>query len=422
MMKKLLWIEDSTGNQTSYYHLVLLLLSLPYDRFFSHLILISMTVHTIIQFNKKSVKPFFTLQNLLLQSVFFLTLFGTIYTANRPEAFKEWEKQISIFLIPVLFSMNSLDLKKYRNNLLILFSLSTTFAVLYLYSKALVTIQYYQFPLSALFTSAFTNHNFARPIEMHATFFSMQIALAIVFLISTVISIRELRSKIFYSICCIILAAGIVQLSSKSVSVALLLIINFAIPYFLLLNIRKVRFILLSVFLWIVLPTGVYQMDQFRERYVDDLKKDLSEASANELTDPRLARWEVAIKLAARSPFIGYGSGSEIELLGQRFYEKKFYRSFLYKLNSHNQYISFFIKTGITGLLIYLAVLFWGFKTSLIRRDLMLFCFIAIITAVSFSENFLDVDKGIFFYSVFFSLLIFSGSNPDKKAIEEKVI
>ncbi len=152
-------------------------------------------------------------------------------------------------------------------------------------------------------------------------------------------------------------------------------------------------------------------MDNLKERYITDLKTDLGKAKADELFDPRLARWQVAWKLAVQSPIIGHGSGSEIGLLKERFFEARFYRSYLAGLNAHNQFISFFIKTGIIGLLVYLGTLYFGFRKAISGRDLLLLAFLVIIATVSCSENFLDVDKGIFFYSVFFSLFIFSGGD-----------
>jgi hypothetical protein len=67
-------------------------------------------------------------------------------------------------------------------------------------------------------------------------------------------------------------------------------------------------------------------------------------------------------------------------------------------------------------------VLTIGIRAAIAKRDLLLMAFMVIITAVSLSENFLDVDKGIFFYGVFFSLLIFStasqsAENPVKNIV-----
>ncbi|MDB5148179.1 MAG: O-antigen ligase family protein [Mucilaginibacter sp.] len=410
-MKKLLKPDDTLNNRISYYLLILLLLSLPFNLFYSHLFLIGLALHTIIQIRKTAIKPLLTSANIALAAVFFVTLLSIIYTTNKPRAFTELGRQVTILLIPLIFCFNQLDVKKYRHNFLLIFSLGCTITIIYLFLKALFTIKYYHLPIKALASSAFTNHNFSEPLEIHATFFSMQIAIALIYLLYVFVNEKAKTYRSFLLICSGILAVGILQLSSKSIFIALLLIINIALPWFILKGRSRIRFITISTSLFIAVMAGIYTRDVFKERYITELKKDLSQSTDAELTDPRLARWSVAIGVGAQSPVIGHGAGTEIGLLKDPFFDHQFYRSYLAGLNAHNQFISFFIKSGIIGLLVYLFVLFFGIRTAIAKRDLLLMAFMVIITAVSLSENFLDVDKGIFFYSVFFSLLMFSATS-----------
>src|ERR1700712_2666229 len=163
-MRELLLIKDNLANKISYYHLVLFVLSLPFDRFYSHLLLVSLAVHTLIHFNKNTIKPVFTLRTLALQSVAFVTLISTIYTINLQQAFVEWELAIPIVVFPLLFCFNPLDLKKYRGQLLLIFAFGCSATILYLYIDALMTIWHYHLPLQAIISPAFTNHNFSEPI------------------------------------------------------------------------------------------------------------------------------------------------------------------------------------------------------------------------------------------------------------------
>ena len=78
------------------------------------------------------------------------------------------------------------------------------------------------------------------------------------------------------------------------------------------------------------------------------------------------------------------------------------YGPYLLSLNAHNQYISFMINSGVIGLMIYLGTLGWGYWKSIKNRDILFFSFIVLVTIVSFSEDLLDVNKGIFFYAFFF--------------------
>lgn len=387
---------------------MLLLLSLPFDMFYSHVIFISLIIHTLIHMRNGNFKPIFTISNLVLSSVFFLTLLGTLYSLNRPEAFKEVGMQVSILLAPLIFCLNPLDLKKYRSNFFLAFSIGCVLVITYLFLHAFVVIMYYHLSPYTLFTPSFINHNFSQPIGMHATYLAMQVAAGLVFLLCLVIKEKKPRRRLFYLVCCVVLTAGIIQLGSRAVFIALFLIINLGVPFFLLNYSRRIRFALFIIPLSLLVIGVIYGFNNFKHRYVTELEKDLSNETTTEVTDTRLARWNLALGIAAKSPLIGYGSGSEITVLKEGYFRNKYFHSYMSDLNAHNQFISILIKFGITGLLIFLATLFYGFRVSLKEKDLLLFAFLFVIATVCFSENIIDRDKGIYFYSIFFSLLIYS--------------
>jgi O-antigen ligase len=413
-MRELLLIKDTLANKISYYHLMLFLLSLPFDHFYSHLILISFAIHTLIQFKKSALKPVFNLRTIVLQSVFLVTLISTIYTINPAHAFIEWELDIPILVFPLLFCINPLDLRKYKQPLLLAFALGCTATILYLYFDAFITIKHYRFPLSAILSPAFTNHNFSEPINMHATFLSLQIAVSLAYLLSLLINEQLSQSnKFLYTFCCLVLMSGIIQLSAKSVVIALFLILLVAFPYFLMRGSRRRQYIMVSVFVSCLAIIGIFNSRTFRDRYWVELKEDLSPSFPGQTVEPRLERWEIAAGLISKSPLIGYGAGSEIGLLQQKYFARKSYSSYLHRLNSHNEYLSFLIKSGIWGLAVYLATLAYGFKKAYRKRDVVFFSFMILIAVVSLSENVLDADKGVIFYSFFFSFFVFAAEQKE---------
>jgi len=410
-MKELFPARDSLANKISYYHILLFLASLPFDRFYSHVILTSFILHTIINLDKQHTRSVITLRTFILVSVFFVTILSTFYSVNKPEAYNEWIRQITILLFPIIFCFTNLDLKKYRAPLLLGFSLVITATIAYLYFDAIRTIRHYQLPFSTLFTTSFINHNFSQPIDMHATFLSMQVTMALVYLISVLVKEKGNGYKIFYSICSVILLAGLFQLCSKSVFFCLFITTNLAVPFFALKGNSRINFILIAASISVVAIVALFKSNTFKERYITDLRADLTEATIGESTESRLTRWAVVGELIVKAPIVGYGSGSEVGLLQKSFYEKKYYNSFLHKLNAHNEYLSFLLKSGIIGLLVYLLTLIAGFRMALKRKDLLFFTFMLLIAVVSTSENIFDVDKGVIFYAFFFSFFMFSSPN-----------
>ncbi|HWZ13968.1 MAG TPA: O-antigen ligase family protein [Mucilaginibacter sp.] len=420
-MNKLLPYRDSLYNQVSYFHLMLLMASLPFDMFYSHLILVSFGLHTFIHLNKKRIKPIFKVRTLALQSVFFITLLSTIYTINPGVAFNELGRESTIVIFPLLFCLNQVDLKKYRPQLLLAFVMVCTATIIYLYVDALLVIRHYKLPYLTLFSNAFVNHNFSEPIGMHATFFSIQVTLALVYLLTVLIKERQFYNRLFYLACCIILTAGLIQLCSKTVFIVLIIVINAGIPYFLLKATDRKRFILIAASVSVLIFAGIFSSKTFKARYITGMKDDLSSVQVNETTDTRLARWKAAGELIAKSPVIGYGAGSETGLLHESFFSKKMYSSFLNHLNAHNQYLSFLIKSGVIGLLCYLTTLAFGFNFAFRRGDILFFTFIMLIAFVSLSETIFDVDKGVFYYAFFFSFFIFSHEQSPADNIKKKI-
>jgi O-antigen ligase len=222
--------------------------------------------------------------------------------------------------------------------------------------------------------------------------------------------------RLFYALCCLLLICGIIQLSSKSIVLILFVVINIVLPYYLLSSKSRQRFMLTGFSVSAMVVVAVLSLSTFRERYVKLFKDDLS-TDKTELrnSDTRLERWRVAAERIKAKPLLGYGSGSEIGLLKDDFYNAKLYSSYLHGLNAHNEYISLLIKSGLWGLLLYLLTLIYGFKACIKKRDVVFTGFMLVIAVVSFSENILDVDKGVMFYSFFFSFFIFS--EPENEEI-----
>lgn len=408
-------IGDSLPDKISFYHLMLLMAALPFDMFYSYIVLISFAAHTLIHLNQNATRPVVNLRTLALQSVFFVSLLSAIYTVNAAGASDEIGRRAIMCYLPVLFCLNPFDLKKYRPKLLLAFALVCTFIVAFLYIDAFFTIRHYQLPISIILSNHFTNHNFSEPIHMHATFFSMQLALALVSLVTALLNEYRFYRRLFYLACVALLAAGLIQLSSKSVCIALLVIVNIAVPYFLLQGAKRRKFVLISASLSVLLVSGIFSSTNFRTRFVTEFTRDLSLDKSGDVLDSRVERWKVALELIGKAPLKGYGAGSETALLHDSFFDHKLYSSFLNNLNSHNQYLSFLMKSGIAGLLVYIATLAFGFNRAFLKKDLLFFTFMAIITAVSFSENFLDVDKGIIYYAFFFSFFIFSKEDVPRR-------
>jgi O-antigen ligase len=406
-MKQIFIINDKTENKISFYHLACFLVVLPYDLFYSEIILISFGLHTLIHAKRENLENIFSKSVLVPTSLYLLGLVSMLYSADIPEALNLATRQLAILLFPVLFAISNLDLKKYTMNLVYIFGFSCTITILYLYFDAIHTILYFKLPLASLFRLIFMNHNFSIPIGIHATYLSVYTAFALISFLYLLVSQKQLKHKWIYVVAAAILFGGLLQLSSRSVFIAFLIVMNLVFPLLVFNGKKRLQAFLATSLISVGLLVLIYSVDSFKTRYISDLKVDLTDhVKIIENIEPRVARWDVMFELIKRSPVIGYGSGSETRLLKEKYFEKGLYNSYLNEFNAHNEYLSILIKTGIIGLLLFLYILYFGFASAIRRRDVLFLSFMVIIAVVSLSENILELNKGIFFYAFFFSLFL----------------
>jgi O-antigen ligase len=404
-MKERFFIKGNVADKITYYHLVAFVISLPFNRLYSELAIASLLVHTLINLRKENFRRVKLNDIIIPAAIYFLTLIAAIYTKYTGDAFPEWERQAALLIFPVVVSLNAFDFKRYLFNVILAMAFSCAFAILYLYGTAFKAIALHHLSPASIFRNLFLNHNFARPIDMHATYFSMYIALGATATIYAFIKTEIRVNKYLYAFISIVLMAGLIQLSSRAVLISFALIINLLVPNFWIEKTKRTVYLILSLLITLSVFYVVTKNDNLKTRFIVELKEDLTKNDAvNNLLEPRAVRWASAKELMLASPVYGYGSGSEIPLLKEVYYEHKLYNSYLNSLNIHNQYLSMVIKTGAIGLLVLLFVLFAGFKRSIQWKDGLFCAFLTIISIVFFSENVLDGNKGIFFFACFYSL------------------
>lgn len=390
----------------SYYLILLFLVCLPLDHFYSEIALIALAVHTVLMARGEDYRKLLDPRVLALQSLYGVTLIATAYSRYRPLAFGDWFQQLPLLLLPWLCAVLQPVLIRNRDRLLGGLCVSCLLVLLYLYACAFHTLVYFHLPAGDLFSDHFTNRDFTAPLLTHPTYLSMYCALSLFW------CIRKgwfARKPVWYFAAAFLLTAGLVQLCVKSVWLVLIGTVVLVLPYFLFEGRRRLTAFIVSGAVMAVLTVVLLNGAFFHKRMVDDLSSDLvADKSLNLDHQSRLVRWEAAWSLIKAAPVWGYGSGSEAPLLQDAYFHQGLYEPFLLHLNSHNQFIRWWITAGLFGVLVYAALLIWSLVSAIRARDLLWTTFAILILAVSFTENLLDVQQGLFFVAFFLSFFPFA--------------
>ena len=86
--------------------------------------------------------------------------------------------------------------------------------------------------------------------------------------------------------------------------------------------------------------------------------------------------------------------------------------------NLHNQYLEYFLKFGLIGLIYFLTILFLSFQKAIKDRNGLYFSFLIIFCMFSITESNLEVQRGIVFFVLINSLFYFFPEVSEQKAHE----
>jgi hypothetical protein len=98
---------------------------------------------------------------------------------------------------------------------------------------------------------------------------------------------------------------------------------------------------------------------------------------------------------------IGHGSGDEVETLKVCMMEKQWDELARYHMDSHNEYLSSYVRHGVVGILIFLASLGYGFYLAIAFRNPAYLVFMIMISVAALSESILRGQVSLLMYAFF---------------------
>lgn len=212
----------------------------------------------------------------------------------------------------------------------------------------------------------------------------------------------------------IILLSGVrIALFTYLVIGTIYLIKNFKI----LLNPRTLLF---AFFFFLVssilVNTSQYVNDKFfdtlgklglnTEKYVSDIGEKYHKITL------RKKIWETSMDVFQEKKIFGYGpKGSQTAL--NNLYIKKGYND-LIGMNSHNQFLTTLLDSGIIGLIILFILLITVLYSSYKVKSMEQFLIMIVIIVSFFTESVLVRQKGVMLCSVFFTLILIESANRIK--------
>ncbi|MCU0423105.1 MAG: O-antigen ligase family protein [Bacteroidia bacterium] len=343
--------------------------------------------------------------NILFVCFFLICLFSAWHSNQQDQAAIEIEKRLLFIIFPVIITgVNKIyDVKRIERT----FAVATTIAILYCIIIAVINYS------ATHQTDVFFYHKFSNAIHFNAIYLSMYAVFGVFICLVHYRNSAPLSKKIL-AFCCIILFIGVILLNSKNMLFVLLAGMLWITVQFLAMP-KKWLFVLPIILIVLSLINPV------RQRFITELKSDFSVVKQDSFrydtpfsgATLRLVLWKNSLLIIEEQNawITGIGLGDFQSSLNQLYQQTGMYTgnpklgdTGYLGYNPHNFWVEVFLFSGLVGLLICtLIVVFLAYqciRTRLYLGILLIFIFLSL----SVTECLLSTNKGIVFFTFFFSL------------------
>jgi large-conductance mechanosensitive channel len=360
-------------------------------------------------------------------------LLGLFYTSNQPAGWFALEKKIFLFLVPLAIATTQVKFTPREIKIMLyLFVLSCMVGVLICFGYAASQLLAYQHgtlvsdnthyldssPFDSLNSTSqipwmlFSYVGFSSAVGIHPSYFSMYLAFCICFLMSEMMTNSvHLRTwkGLGLSAVIILFTLTIVLLSSRIMVISTIFIYLTLAIYFIV----KQRFVISTIIAFILIAVVVFLNVNPVSRYRSIQEITGSVYSIRDknhyetATEIRTSLWWLSWKSLYKINLLsGTGTGDVVDTIRQTGQEHEI-SNILDTYDPHNQYFHTLIGSGVFGLLILLTWLLFAFIVAWNRQDYLFAAFGFLFAALCITESAFELQKGVVFFAIFYSLLDF---------------
>lgn len=341
---------------------------------------------------------------------YFIYAFGLLYTENSSSGFAQLERRLGFLIFPLIFATSSfVPGAKFIRNVLVVFALAIlTTSFLFL------TIAFFRY-LTGGSSDVFYYNEFTSPLKLHPIYFGIYCLFSFVITVDYIINQykgnRRLQA-VSIAVSNLLLIALAILLSSK---IVLGLVILYSV-YIWLYKVEKVKakgVYIGAILLFLIVL--IYNASYTKERLQRIVGTEWNIIQADQFKynenfnglSIRLVFWKLSVQhlISDESLLFGVGTGDDKDFLNGVFAKHGLDSAGYLNYNPHNQFVSTLNKLGLLGLGYLILFLILLFRFARKHNYYILTSLILIVSIVCLTESFLSLNKGIIFFSFFYSFL-----------------
>ena len=421
-------LEHAYRNNLSTWLLLLFVLLLPFFHKFSNIILGILFALSIIEIIQKKKFPRVHLF-WFLPSLFFYYAASELLSGG---SWSSFEKRLLLIAIPVVLALHSDSYKtELRKKIFLSFIIGNLLAVMICFARATVRSialvdGHWKFKAAVgqsqhdFLTSSVMegNHYFGYEFSFFLptpTYFGIYLVFAQYLIFELIRSSAFIKQKKWLILCFLIFQFTLFLLSSKAAIISSLFLFIY-IGCYILSRYQINFFARIAVIVGILTVSGLFLFFNPRLQALKQTveKGEIINPDARFGDDLRILSWDASLHLIKDNWLIGVGEGKKTSRLAEVYVRKGYDYPAERLLNSHNQYLDFFLGGGLIGFGLFMIGLIHLITLALRERDFPLLALMLIFSFNFLFENLLSRHAGILLFSAFVSLLVNKGRIPSR--------
>ena len=384
--------------------------------------IILLAIAIVVGYVKKEISFHFSRHLMFFSLLYMAYLLGCIWTLDSAQALKYVENKAVFLLFPLLFSC-----KVNKFNLKILNYVICALIALVLLTCLVSSYQHFDSNLTTL--QNISSSNFSR--IHHPSYLAAMIMVIALFPLSSLSKATPKIEKYGIGLASIFGLIIVILCQSLAGYLALIaLILGYIIFVIFPKYVTSIKNFLIvsaltSLVIFLIVKNDKIWNDMqsaksFATEYVNDPVKFVQHyPDYKEGNQTRLIMWTVAFSVFTEHPF-GLGTGNI-----DTYFEKKLIqfnqKSMIeYHYNPHNQYLQVACEIGVLGLILFLAIIYSGFRAAYKARNFVLFGSMLVLTLNSLFESIFQLQSGIVFFTLISSICILNiSSNFNLKPVNQ---
>jgi len=351
---------------------------------------------------------------------FLLQVISLLYTNDMQQGWNNVRIKTGLIITPlavlVSFYLNAATRKKLFSHYCLILIAATLYCLYFSFFNFRETHD----------SSLFFYHALVSPLNQHAIYFSLLVAIALIFLLESIAKKEFLIARPFHIFLSIYLSAFLVLLSSKLV----IAFFVFYLVYYFLNLLKKDKMNRLAVaslsMLCIIIATLFFTIrNPVSERFYEIIKGDIKIITQERFDQGdyfnglqfRLLQWRFVGEILTENKrwLIGVSPGDAQTVLNNKYISKNMYTGdpargdhgyLIY--NTHNQFLETILQNGIIGLSVFLIICFSLVKMAVHQKNRVTSFIILLLLTWLFTESVFETQYGIIIFT-FFSLFAADG-------------